>query len=44
MYVFSSDPQTFLFSDSDSSVDTVWVDDKGSEPQYVSVQVPGVPT
>jgi len=39
-----SDPQTFLFSDSDSSVDTVRVDDKGSKPQYLSVQVQGVPT
>ena len=38
-----SDPQTFLFSDSDSSVDTVRVDDKGSKPQYVSMQVQGVP-
>ena len=39
-----ADPHTFLFSDSDSSVDTVRVDDKGSKPQHVSVQVQGVPT
>jgi len=33
------DPCTFLYSDSDSSVDTVRVDDKGSKLKYVSVQV-----
>ena len=38
------DPHTFLYSDSDSSVDTVRVKDKGSKPQYVNVQVQGVPT
>ena len=40
----SEDPCTFLYSDSDNDVDTVRVDDKGSKPQYVSVQVQGIPT
>ena len=39
-----SDPQIFLFSDSDSNMDTVRVDDKGNKSQYVSVQVQDAPT
>ena len=40
----SSDPRILLFFISDSSVDIVRVDDKGSKPQFVSVQVQGLPT
>ena len=38
------DPLPFLYSDSDGTVDTVRVSDKGSKFQYVNVQVQGVPT
>ena len=40
----NGDPLPFLYSDSDGTVDTVRVSDKGSKPQYVNVQVQGVPT
>ena len=33
-----------MYSDSDGTVDTVRVCDKGSKAQYVNVQVQGVPT
>ena len=38
------DPLSLLYSDSNGTVDTVRVSDKGSKPQYVNVQVQGVPT
>ena len=39
------DPVSLLYSsDSDSSVDMVRVDDQGSRPQYVNIEVQGVPT
>lgn len=37
-------PLSLLFSDFDGTVDTVRVKDKGSNPQYVSVEVQSVPT
>ena len=33
-----------LYSDSEGTVDTVRVSDKGSRPQYVNVEIQGVPT
>ena len=39
------DPVSLLYSsDSDSNVDMVRVDDQGSRPQYVNIEVQGVPT
>ena len=33
-----------LYSDSEGTVDTVRVSDKGGSPQYVNVKIQGVPT
>ena len=35
----SLDPLSLLYSDSEGTVDTVRVSDKGSRPQYVNIQV-----
>ena len=41
----SVDPVSLLYSsDSDSSVDMVRMDDQGSRPQYVDMQIQGAPT
>ena len=40
----SLDPLSLLYSDSEGTVDTVRVNDKGSRPQYVNVEIQGVPT
>ena len=40
----SLDPLSLLYSDSEGTVDTVRVSDKGSRPQYVNVEIQGVPT
>jgi len=40
----SMDPLSFLYSDSNDTVDTVRVSDYGSKLQYVNVKVQGVPT
>ena len=40
----SLDPLSWLYTDSEGTVDTVRVSDKGSRPQYVNIQVQGVPT
>ena len=40
----SLDPISLLYSDSEGTVDTVRVSDKGGRPQYVNVEIQGVPT
>ena len=40
----SLDPLSLLYSDFEGTVDTVRVSDKGSRPQYVNVEIQGVPT
>ena len=40
----SLDPLSLLYSDSEGTVDTVRVSDKGGRAQYVNVEIQGVPT